>query len=63
MIETDFEFSCPYCGALQTIRMDASGGAKQKFVSDCEVCCQPILISAEFDGETTSDFSAERESD
>ncbi len=61
MIETDFEFSCPYCAALQTIRLDASGGAKQQFVSDCEVCCQPISISVEFDGDSLSEYSVERE--
>jgi len=63
MIESDCEFSCPYCGATQTIRLDASGGAKQQFVSDCEVCCRPILIRIEFDGESITSFSAEKEND
>ena len=63
MIESDSEFSCPYCGTQQTIRLDASGGSKQQFVSDCEVCCQPILICVAFDAESLTGFSAERESE
>ena len=63
MVENDSEFSCPYCGAGQTIRLDASGGSKQQFVSDCEVCCQPVLICVEFDGESLTSFSAEKEND
>jgi len=63
VIEDDFKFSCPYCDASQLIRFDISGGAKQQFVSDCEVCCQPILIRVEFDSESLVSFSAEQEND
>jgi hypothetical protein len=41
-MEDHLEFLCPYCGQLNTLAVDASGGSKQSFVTDCEVCCQPI---------------------
>ena len=58
MIEQDYPFSCPYCGADMSVRLDVSGGRKQSFVHDCENCCSPIQIDVEFKGETIINFSA-----
>ena len=60
MLEEGFPFECPYCGETIEITIDHTGGAKQKFVTDCEVCCQPIDVSLKTeDGEVTS-FQASR---
>jgi hypothetical protein len=37
-------FTCPYCWQQISMVLDTSV-ARQKYVEDCEVCCQPIEIS------------------
>ncbi len=32
---------CPYCGETFETLVDYSGGS-QRYVEDCQVCCQPI---------------------
>jgi len=59
MIEQDYPFTCPHCGVDLTARIEPSGGKRQQFVQDCEVCCRPIQIRAKFEGEEVVDFSAE----
>ncbi len=39
-------FSCPHCGERISMVLDLSVGA-QRYVEDCEVCCNPIEISFE----------------
>ncbi len=59
MIEQDHNFSCPHCGVELSVRLDLSTGRKQQFVQDCEVCCRPIQIQVEFEGEDIASFSAD----
>lgn len=33
--------SCPYCGEPNEISIDESAGSVQRYVEDCQVCCQP----------------------
>ncbi len=61
-IEDSYTFNCPYCMAEITIQLDLTGGRKQQFVYDCEVCCHPIDIRVEMDEGKVADFSAEPES-
>ena len=61
MIEEDYSFSCPYCGVGLSTRLDKSGGSKQRFVQDCEVCCRPIQIEVGFKGDEIIHFSADVE--
>jgi hypothetical protein len=63
ILEEDYSFQCPYCGADVYVRLEASGGKKQQFCQDCEVCCRPITIRAEFDSDgQISHFATEQES-
>ena len=41
---------CPYCGESITVLVDASAGA-QRYVEDCQVCCRPIVVAVEVDGD------------
>jgi transcription elongation factor Elf1 len=51
-------FQCPYCWEEISMLLDVSVGS-QKYIEDCEVCCNPIEIQVAFeDGELTV-FSAE----
>lgn len=37
-------FICPHCGERISMLLDLSAGS-QRYVEDCEVCCNPIEIS------------------
>ncbi|MDA0178397.1 MULTISPECIES: CPXCG motif-containing cysteine-rich protein [Mesoflavibacter] len=41
-------FTCPYCWEEISMLLDSSV-TNQTYVEDCEVCCNPIQISAVFD--------------
>ncbi len=59
MIEQDYNFTCPACGEELSVRLDLTGGRKQEFVQDCEICCRPYQIQVEFKGEEVASFSVE----
>ena len=48
---------CPYCGEPADLDVDADGGARQRYVQDCPVCCQPWQVSVTRDRD--GDWSAE----
>ncbi|MGB5667647.1 MAG: CPXCG motif-containing cysteine-rich protein [Maribacter sp.] len=50
-------FQCPYCWEEISMLMDSSVH-KQTYVEDCEVCCNPIEISAHFKDNELIDFDA-----
>ena len=51
--------SCPYCGEENTLAVDASGGSLQRYVEDCQVCCQPWEVTARIE-EDDCEISLER---
>ncbi len=60
--EEDFFFDCPYCGSSIPLRVDRTGGRRQSFTHDCEVCCRPILVNLAVGHEGVEDFDAAPES-
>ena len=50
-------FQCPYCWAQISMLLDSSV-AQQIYVEDCEVCCNPIEIKAQFNAEVLEVFEA-----
>lgn len=52
-------FTCPYCGEKISMVLDTSAGP-QSYVEDCEVCCNPIQISYDVEGDKITNFSADR---
>jgi len=50
-------FDCPYCGERISMVLDVSVRS-QTYVEDCEVCCNPIEVSYEIEGETLVRFRA-----
>jgi hypothetical protein len=51
---SEHDVSCPYCGEIITLLVDASAGAQQ-YVEDCQVCCRPMDVTVEADdGEVES---------
>ena len=41
---------CPYCDEPFTICVDLSAGSCS-YIEDCQVCCQPVEIGCEIDGQ------------
>ncbi len=50
-------FQCPYCWEEISVLLDPSVPG-QRYVEDCEVCCNPIEISARFENGELVSFSA-----
>lgn len=46
----DTRVECPYCGEYFDTVVDCSAGS-QRYIEDCPVCCRPIDLQAEVDGE------------
>lgn len=42
--------SCPYCAASVEVIVDPGGAAEQRYVEDCEVCCQPWDVTVRWNG-------------
>lgn len=42
-------FQCSYCGEWNVITLDESAGSLQRFVEDCQTCCQPNLLTVRYD--------------
>lgn len=55
------EVVCPCCFQQFWLAVDPSAGRSQRFVSDCEICCRPIVFHAGYDedGRLTLDAAAE----
>lgn len=42
----DESIQCPFCGQAFDVTIDTSI-AHQRFITDCEICCRPMEITAE----------------
>jgi hypothetical protein len=43
------DFQCSYCGEWNASDVDESAGSLQEYAEDCQVCCQPNVLSFRFD--------------
>ncbi len=55
---------CPYCSEQLCVLIDGSE-QEQEYVEDCQVCCQPMVITVELtgDAETPPRVQVRREND
>lgn len=44
-------FQCAGCGVWNETQVDPSGGSRQSYVEDCQVCCKPNVLQIHWDGE------------
>ena len=54
MVENEVQptrYQCAGCGQWNETTVDPSGGRRQEYVEDCQVCCKPNLLRAEWDME------------
>jgi len=42
-------FQCAACGEWNSTVVDESGGSRQRYVEDCQVCCKPNVLRIEYD--------------
>ena len=42
-------FQCAACGEWNSTVVDESGGGRQRYVEDCQVCCKPNVLRIEYD--------------
>jgi hypothetical protein len=57
------EFQCSYCGEWCDTEIDESGPSNQTYVEDCQVCCQPNVLTVHLVASTGDcAVSAQRES-
>jgi hypothetical protein len=42
-------FQCAGCGEWIETVVDESAGSKQQYVEDCQVCCQPNVLTVRWD--------------
>lgn len=42
---------CPYCGQINELFIDYSGGTHQTYLEDCQVCCQPWEVHVDLTGQ------------
>ena len=57
MYEIEHTFSCPYCSAPISMLFDPSV-PQQRYVEDCEVCCNPIEVAYTVEGDEVVAFEA-----
>ena len=56
-------YVCAYCGELNDLFIDMSGGPTQEYVEDCQVCCRPnvLRVTVSEDEQTSVDVRREDE--
>jgi transcription elongation factor Elf1 len=50
-------FNCPYCAQKISMLIDLSVQS-QNYVEDCEICCRPVEVSYQVDGDDVVFFEA-----
>ena len=50
-------FQCPYCWEEISVMLDPSM-RRQKYVEDCEICCNPIELTVAFEEHELQYFEA-----
>lgn len=51
---------CPFCGESIDLLIDLSEGSTA-YVEDCQVCCQPMQVSVQIDGDEVTYLSVDRD--
>jgi transcription elongation factor Elf1 len=60
MEEIEKFFNCPHCREEISMLLDPSQEGRQSYIEDCEICCNPILVSFESSDQELTSFSIEK---
>jgi hypothetical protein len=56
-------FQCAGCGEYNETVVDETGGSRQQYVEDCQVCCKPNVLTVRWNASDEEyDINAELES-
>jgi len=53
----EYFFQCPFCWETISMLIDKSI-SEQSYIEDCEICCNPIHINLQIQGNEIIDFQA-----
>ena len=48
-MQTTAEYTCAFCGEINTTFIDISAGFNQCYIEDCQVSCRPNKLYLEID--------------
>ncbi len=51
-MQTTADYTCAFCGEINTTFVDLSAGREQCYGEDCQVCCRPNLLFIHIDEAT-----------
>jgi hypothetical protein len=57
-----YTIRCPYCGERLEVFVDRSV-QQQEYVEDCQVCCQPMVLTVTLDEEQGAIIDARTEAE
>jgi hypothetical protein len=60
-VDAEATYVCDSCGEEIVVPVDVSAGARQDYVEDCPVCCHPMRLHVEVDGDGEAHVSGEHE--
>ena len=52
IMQTTADYTCAFCGEINTTFIDISAGNHQSYVEDCQVCCRPNILYLDIDEDT-----------
>lgn len=55
----DATVDCPYCGEPNEIALDPGSGTHQRYVEDCQVCCNPWTVTVVYADDGSADVHLE----
>ena len=62
-MDNELYYMCAYCFQMNHTTADTGGASLQRYVEDCQTCCQPNVLSVYFnEQEETWAADSERES-
>lgn len=60
---TEHTFRCPYCARMNTLVAEWRDEKEYRQITDCEVCCRPILVTFRVLGRGIVDIRIEKENE
>ncbi|MFD2917262.1 CPXCG motif-containing cysteine-rich protein [Psychroserpens luteus] len=54
----EYFFQCPYCWQSISMLIDVSQ-SQQRYIEDCEVCCNPIQLQINIENQEITSFEAQ----
>jgi hypothetical protein len=54
-------YQCAFCGRDNETLVDPTVGSKQSYTEDCEICCNPNLLTIIISSKSEASVSAEQD--